>query len=310
LAKHLGQIGSGWGRGYICQNVLAVDPQTHSVLGLMDQILHCRDKVPKKETLTAHRARATRESLLWLNGTRHLPRDHRLVDVADQGADTFEFLEHEYHSGRRFVIRACKTRVVQGDHAGQGPAQHLRDYIEGLPELGRFAMDVQSQRNDDGSIRAARKQAEFVVRAAAVLVHPPHARAGKHGNEPLPLYAVLVREVHPPVGEKTVEWLLLTNEKVTTFRDAWRVTAWYECRWIVEEYHKGMKTGCGVEQLQFTAVERLQPAIALLSAVALTLLDLRDASRRDDAQTRPATTVISHDYVAVLTAWRYGDVRM
>lgn len=310
LAKHLGQIGSGWGRGYICQNVLAVDPQTHSVLGLMDQILHCRDKVPKKESLTAHRARATRESLLWLNGTRHLPRDHRLVDVADQGADTFEFLEHEYHSGRTFVIRACKTRVVQGGHAGQGPAQYLRDYIEGLPELGRFTMDVQSQRNDDGSIRAARKQAEFVLRAAAVLVHPPHARAGKHGDEPLPLYAVLVREVHPPAGEKPVEWLLLTNEKVTTFRDAWRVTAWYECRWIVEEYHKGMKTGCGVEQLQFTAVERLQPAIALLSAVALTLLDLRDASRRDDAQTRPATTVISHDYVAVLTAWRYGEVRM
>ena len=88
------------------------------------------------------------------------------------------------------------------------------------------------------------------------------------------------------------------------------MTSWYECRWIVEEYHKGMKTGCGVEELQFTAVERLQPAIALLSAVALTLLDLRDASRRDDAHTRPATTVISHDYVAVLTAWRYGEVRM
>jgi len=310
LAKHLGQIGSGWGRGYICQNVLAVDPQTHSVLGLMEQVLHCRDKVPTKESLTAHRARATRESLLWLKGTQHLPRDRRLVDVADQGADTFEFLEHEYHSGRTFVVRVCKTRLVQGGHDGQGPKQYLSDYVHGLTELGRFTMDVQSQRNDDGTIRAARKQAEFVVRGAAVLVHPPHAKAGEHGDEPLPLYAVLVTEVQPPAGEKPVEWLLLTNEKVTTFRDAWRVTGWYECRWIVEEYHKGMKTGCGVEELQFTAVERLQPAIALLSAVALTLLDLRDASRRDDAHTRPATTVISHDYVAVLTAWRYGDVRM
>jgi hypothetical protein len=310
LAGHLGQIGSGWGRGYICQNVLAVDPQTHSVLGLMDQVLHCRDKVPEKETLAEHRARATRESRLWIRGTRHLPRDRHLVDVADQGADTFEFLEHEYHSGRTFVIRACKTRLVQGDHEGKGPTQYLSDFVQGLPELGRFTMDVQPQHNRKGSFRSARTEAEFVVRGGAVLIHPPHAKCGEHGNDPLPLYVVLLTEVHPPKGEDPVEWLLLTNEPVKCFRDAWRVGSWYECRWVVEEYHKGMKTGCGVEELQFTTVDRLQPAIALLSAVALTLLDLRDASRRDDAKTRPAATVISRDYVGVLTAWRYGQVQM
>jgi hypothetical protein len=309
LAEHLGQIGSGWGRGYICQNVLAVDSQTHSVLGLLDQILHCRDRVPKTETLPEHRARATRESLLWIKGTRHLPRDRRCVDVADQGADTFEFLEHEHHGGRTFVIRACKCRVVQGGHDGRGPEQYLSDYVHGLPELDRFTMDVQSQRNSDGSFRPARTEAEFAVRGGPVLIHPPHARCGEHGNAPLPLYAALLTEVHPPKGEEPVEWLLLTNEPVNGFEDAWRVAGWYECRWVVEEYHKGMKTGCGVEELQFTTADRLQPAIALLSAVALTLLDLRDASRRDDAKARPATTVISHDYVAVLTAWRYGEVR-
>ncbi len=309
LTEHLGQIGSGHGRGYICQNVLAVDPQTRSVLGLMDQILHCRDEVPKNETLAEHRARASRESLLWTKGTQHLPRDRRLVDVADQGADTFEFLEHEYRSGRTFVIRACKCRSVQGGHDGRGPKRYLSDYVHSLPELGRFTMDVQSQRNRNGTFRKARTGAEFVVRGAAVLVHRPHAKVGEHGDAPLPLYAVLLTEVHPPAGQERIEWLLLTNEPVATFNDAWRVAGWYECRWIVEEYHKGMKTGCDIEELQFTAVERLQPAIALLSAVALTLLDLRDASRRDDAKTRPATTVVSHDYVAVLTTWRYGKVR-
>lgn len=310
LAEHLGQIGSGRGRGYICQNVLAVDPETHSVLGLMDQILHCRDEVPEKETMAEHRARATRESLLWLRGTRHLPRDCRLVDVADQGADTFEFLEHEYHSGRTFVIRACKTRAVQGGHGGKGPKHYLSDYVHGLPELGSFTMDVQSQRNSDGSFRSARTAAEFVVRGGAVLIHPPHAKWGEHGDDPLPLYVALLTEARPPKGEKPIEWLLLTNEPVEGFEDAWRVATWYECRWVVEEYHKGMKTGCDVEELQFTTVDRLQPAIALLSAVALTLLNLRDASRRHDARTRLATTMISHDYVAALTAWRYGEVRI
>ena len=310
LTEDLGQIGSGVGRGYICHNVLAVEPETRSVLGLMDQVLHCRDEVPEKETLAEHRARETRESRLWIKGTRHLPGERRLVDVADQGSDTFEFLEHEYHSGRTFVLRACKCRKVQGGHDGQGPKQYLHDYVRRLPELGRFTMDVQVQHNRNGSFRAARSDAEFTVRGGPVLLHPPHARLGDHGNDPLPLYAVLITEVHPPQGQKAIAWLLLTNEPVTGLADAWRVATWYECRWVVEEYHKGMKTGCGMEALQFTTVDRLQPAIALLSAVALTLLDLRDASRRADATTRPATTVISHDYVAVLTAWRFGEVRM
>lgn len=310
LAEHLGQIGSGRGRGYICHNVLAVDPATHSVLGLMDQILHCRAEVPKKETMAQHRARATRESLLWLRGTTHLPRDPRLVDVADQGADTFEFLEHEFHSDRTFVVRVSKPRVIQGDHEGRGPKHYLSEYVRSLPELGRFTMDVQPQSNRNGSLRSSRTEAEFVIRGGAVLVHPPHAKWGEHGDDPLPLYAVLISEVDPPEGEDAVEWLLLTNELVKTFGDAWRVATWYECRWVVEEYHKGQKTGVEIEELQFTTPDRLQPAIALMSAVALTLLDLRDASRRADAHTRPATTVVSHDYVAVLTAWRYGEVQL
>jgi hypothetical protein len=33
-------------------------------------------------------------------------------------------------------------------------------------------------------------------------------------------------------------------------------------------------------------------------------------SRRTDATTLPATTIVDRDYVAVLTAWRYGEVRM
>ena len=296
LAKDLGQIGTGGGRGYICHQVLAVAAETKSVLGLAEQILHCRAEVPKNETLTERRISAVwpvEEHPNELRGTQHLPRQRRLVDVADQGADTFEFLAHEYHSERTFVIRVFKQRNVQGGHDGRGPTLYLADYVQGLPELGRFTMDVQPQKG-----RAARKDAEFVVTGGPVLVHAPHARCGEY------------RETNPPKNEEPISWLLLTNEPVHRFTDAWRVTGWYECRWIVEEYHKGQKTGVGVEQLQFTAVERLQPAIALLSAVALTLLDLRDASRRKDAQTRPAVSLVSRDYVAVLSDWRYGSVRL
>ncbi|MCX7428847.1 MAG: IS4 family transposase [Planctomycetia bacterium] len=305
IQDDLGQIGKGTHRGYICHNVLAVAADRGELLGLVDQLLHCRDEVPEKETMAEHRARETRESLLWLKGTTHLPRDARLIDVADQGASTFEFLEHECKSGRRFVIRNGKERKVYAGHQPVGPKHDLKEYVSGLAELGRFVMDVQGQRD-----RKARKEAEFVVRAASVLVCPPHAKYGNHGNDPLPLCVVEVRELAPPAGEKPVEWILLTNEPVRSFKDAWRVIGWYERRWIIEEYHKAMKTGCRIEDLQFTAVERLQPAIALLSAVATTLLNLRDASRRADAKTRRATTLLAPDYVEVLSLWRYHKIRL
>jgi hypothetical protein len=77
----------------------------------------------------------------------------------------------------------------------------------------------------------------------------------------------------------------------------------------VEEYHKAQKTGCQIEDLQFTASARLEPAIALLSVVAVTLLNLRDASRRPDAKTRRATAILAPDYVNVLSLWRYRELR-
>jgi hypothetical protein len=304
LSDDLGQIGKGDRRGYLCHNVLAVGADSGEALGLIDQILHRRDEVSQDETLAEHRDRPTRESRLWVRGTGHLPADPRLIDIADQGSDTFEFLEHEFHSGRRFVIRASKTRKVYAGHEPSGPRLELKAYARGLPELGRFTMDVQPQPG-----RKARKDAEFVVRAAAMRVCPPHAKAGHHGDDPLPLYVVQVSEVSPPKGEKAIEWTLLTNECAETFEDALRVTGWYERRWVVEEFHKAQKTGCRIEDMQFTTTARLEPAIALQSVVAVTLLNLREASRRDDAKTRRANTLLSPEYVEVLSLKRYGKVR-
>jgi hypothetical protein len=79
---------------------------------------------------------------------------------------------------------------------------------------------------------------------------------------------------------------------------------------VIEEYHKGLKTGCQIESPQFTSEDRLQPAIALISIVTLTLLNLRDMSRREDAKQRKATEVFNQDYVEVLSLWRHGKVRL
>ena len=123
------------------------------------------------------------------------------------------------------------------------------------------------------------------------------------------MWVVRVWEPHPPEGVEPLEWILLTNHPCERFEAAHQVKEWYECRRIIEEYHKGQKTGCGIEKPLFTSSDRLQPMIAILSVVALSLLNLRELSRREDAKTRPATDLFSAEYVDLLSGWRHGKAR-
>src|SRR5437016_5675256 len=70
-----------------------------------------------------------------------------------------------------------------------------------------------------------------------------------------------------------------------------------------------MKTGCAIEKPQLRRAERLEPLLALLSVVALALLQLRDAARNVEAATRLATEVFPPLSVEVLSRHRYGESR-
>ncbi len=326
VSETMGQIGNGNRRGYIVQNSLAVEAQTGRVLGLTNQVLHHRADVPAGETLAQKRARESRESLLWLKGTGQLPGDRKLVDVCDQGADTFEFFEHEVNSGRRFVIRCAYDRgiVIGHDDPTKSDSSHLRTYARTLPIAGTWTLEVTSRAADKNPTKKGKKRkgkkpaaekaarvarrANMAVSFAPVQIKPPGKKHGVYADAPLKVWVVRVWETDPPEGQERLEWFLITNEVVETFKSAYRVVGWYEKRWIIEEFHKGKKTGCQIESPQFTTEERLQPAIALISIVTLTLLEMRDASRRADAKTRPARDIISEDYVEVLSAWRHGRI--
>src|SRR5262249_29367099 len=117
-------------------------------------------------------------------------------------------------------------------------------------------------------------------------------------------------EIDPPKWVKEpLEWILLTNEPTVTLADALKRLEWYESRWIIEEFHKAQKTGCGIEQMQFRHVERLEPMIALLSVVAVMLVNLRTAARQEDAAQTSATRYVPRQYVHVLSVWRYRERR-
>lgn len=124
------------------------------------------------------------------------------------------------------------------------------------------------------------------------------------------MWVVRVWEVSPPAGEERLEWILQTNHDGNQLAEAQRVTAWYQRRWVVEEYHKGLKTGMNIEGFQCTTSSRLEPAIALTPITAITLLNLRDDSRHEATQNKPATDYRDQEYVEVLSMWRHGQPRL
>lgn len=309
-----GQIGNGSRTGWLCHNSLAACPRQREVLGLTGQILHRRATVRKKESTKAKRQRQDRESRLWLEGTRTLPADRKIVDVCDRGADTFEFIEHEVHSGRTFVVRSCYNRGALTGHGAEAARSLLHDWARTQPSLGQWTLSVPGARLEKRPkktgpktvVRRQKREAVLHVSAAPIQLLPPAEKYGEHGNDPLPLWVIRVWELNPPQGVEPLEWFLLTNHPVASFDAAWEVVGWYECRWLIEEFHKAQKMGCGIENPQFCSAGRLHPMIALLSVVALSLLNLRELSRRPDAKDRPATDVIAMDYVSLLSAWRHG----
>lgn len=302
----LGQIGKGNRSGLLCHNSLAILAYSRQVIGLTNQILHARppkDEEEPERSIAERRSDPERESRLWLEGVQGsgTVTGPQVVDICDRGGDTFEFLEYEVLHGRSFVVRSTHSRALVGREEG------LHPYAQRQPSLGERIVTVAD------SFARSKREAVVAVSAAAVTIKAPSQRRGEHGTQPLPMWVVRVWEVDPPPSarsEEPLEWLLLTNVPIASFEDACRIVDWYACRPLIEEYHKAQKTGCHIEQMQFQYLDRLQPAIALLSVTALTLLALRDASRRPDAKTRRATDLLHRDYVETLSLWRYREVRL
>ena len=279
--------GDGDGRGLYCHNCLAVSASTREVLGLAGQKLHRRRTAPRGESRPARRANPGRESLLWKALSRGVPAAPAggppWVDVADRGADITEFLDYGGQAGKRYL--------------------KPHDLARSRPAGGRRTVETQAK---DG--RPARA-AEVGVSWQEVAVRPPRQSRGGGSGRPLTAWVVRAWEADPPPGVEPLEWILLTNVPVRTLEQAFERIDWYGLRWIIEEYHKAQKTGCNIEGMRFSHVSRLEPAVALLSVVAVMLLNLRDQSRAADAKERPATTRVPALWVRMLSRWRHKEVR-
>jgi len=169
----------------------------------------------------------------------------------------------------RFVIRANQDRALGDDD------RHVFAAVASSPCLGERTIELRPQGRKT-------RQATLQVRAVSVTLRPPWRPDGPPAPQQVNVVEVL--EVHAPAGEPPLCWRLLTDLPIDTAQQAWRVVDLYRCRWLIEEFHKALKTGLGVEESQLTTATKLMALTGVLSVVAALLLDLKLQARGDPDQ--------------------------
>jgi hypothetical protein len=294
-------IGNGFGRGFYLHSALMVRAKTRRIVGMAGQeVLH---RKPRKGKANSRKIRNSedRESAVWgrvFDRVGSPPPEVEWIHVCDRGADDFEIMNRALYHGCGFVIRAAKLnrKVFSPD----GRSLSLDELLSELPARGTRMVPVAANKKNPG------RTAIVELRYGEVLV--PRPKEGtpwlrEHGSqEPLRLRVVELREVSPPKGQKAIRWVLYTDRPVDSVEDANRIIGYYEQRPTVEEYHKGIKTGCSVERRQYRTVAALERVTGLLSICAVRLLQMKTAAK--ETPDMPARKVAPRKSIEVLQSMR------
>lgn len=275
--RGLGVVGDGEGRGFALHSALAVRVEAWTLaqrpegtlVGLFEQ--QCRRPRPAPEgEKKGQRLNRPRKSQVWAAGIKSAGRPSagcRWIYVADRESDIYETLGTCREHGVDFVIRACQDRRLA---AGAG---HLWPALDQARVLGRRALEVRARGGQPARV------AVVEIRGTRVTLAGPW-RPGGCLAPMADLGVVEVREMAPPAGvSEPLHWRLLTTLACDTHAEAQRVVGCYERRWWIEEYHKALKSGAGVEASQLEHADRLESLIAILAVVAVRLLSAKLLAR-------------------------------
>lgn len=286
--------------GCLVHTALAVEltPTHRRVLGVLHQHVWARsmEKKPRDET-SAERKRRSRESERWPDAQRDIDEGFQslglvaphLVLTTDREGDIFELFEELDQLEHSFVIRAQHDRLVVSNSKDE--RTYSLERVRSAPILATKTVSVPAR----GPGHPART-AHLVVRATTVEVKPPRNRDRK--GAPVRMNIVLAEEVEPPSDKAAVRWYLLTREPIETAAQVLEVTRIYETRWLIEEFHMGLKTGCSLEERQMETAQPLLNFLALATIVACKLLQLRDVAREPDPA--PASSILTPTQILLL----------
>jgi hypothetical protein len=209
----------------------------------------------------------------------------------------------------RFVQRMRQPRLLAEAPEHAPTARKVDEAMQGLTGVceREVRLSPRAQAKFDTRPVGARKlhparrsrPARLSFHACSLSVRRPD-NVPKELPTALSLNVVHVREVDVPPDVDPVEWYILSTERIDTVEQVLRVVDIYRARWLIEEFNKGLQTGCQYEKLQIETADRLWSMLAFYCPIVTNLLALR-ALAHHDADT-PAEKVLDRDELDVLRA--------
>jgi hypothetical protein len=246
-----------------------------------------------------------KESMKWLNSYRSVAQLQKLcpetmfVSVGDREADVYELFAEAQKDpyGPKLLIRTERARsrsVKNGTSEGTSAEDisPLWEKMENEPLAGH--QNVYVPHNGSRPARTAKVAISF----AEVTLKPPKDRK----LPPVSLWVVYVREVeHGPDVESPLEWMLLTTVETETFEDACERITWYIRRWLIEVYHRTLKSGCRILDRRLDNADRLEACLAIDMVVAWRIYQLTKQGR--ETPDVPCDVFLSEDEWQALCAY-------
>ncbi len=243
--------------GLVVQNTIAVDPSNNSpkFLGIIDQYLHHRK--PKSKRLEKDR-----EIFLWFRGIHAIKEQKReIIHVMDRGADASIIINEARKYEHNFIIRAKQSRPIITTNS-----ECIIDFARSLSPLGKIKTYV----------RKNNKEQLLKFKICSSLVELPVPKYSTNIGK-TKCNMVFIEEITK--DENPLNWILLTSLEINSLNSAMKVVDYYKCRWIIEEFHKCMKTGFKLEETQLRTLKRIETLIAFVSISSIKLLEFRDLAR-------------------------------
>jgi len=289
----VGQIGNERGRGFFVQTVLAVRPHPlgREVLGCLAQEPFVRVPAPIGEQRHQRLKREERETDVWMRQVQAIgtPDPGKIwVHVGDPRADMFPFFQACQQTKTHFLVRAAQNRRIE--HEDEEVAYSLMRTRSWSSQASR-PFEIPARHGH----QARKTQLQMAFGQMTLLPPRNEPQASK---DPMPVWVVRVWEEHAPEGEKPLEGVRLTSVPTTTMQQAWERVEWYKHRWLVEDYHQCLKSGCRIEERQLQQVDSLIRLLGFLSPLAIRLLQVRELAHVDPE--RLASEVIDPLMLAVL----------
>lgn len=285
--KDLGFIGNHMTAGIMFHSCLAVkpDPQNPKVLGLAhQQVWERKHPSLKKAETRSERNKREKESDVWLKNIKAIgtpPEGCTWVSVGDRANDIFLFCVESIKMGWEFVFRASQDRVIKVDQKTTSLMTHMRSLHSVEKKL------ISMRKVGETKIR----EIEVNVAWSKVEIQPPQQLVRKVKGESISV-------VRCWNDDEEIDWILYSSIPVTNLEEAFEKIEWYATRWIIEEYHKCLKTGCRIESSQLESCKGLENLLGILGVIAILMLQLRNAARED--VDRPASEFVDKDALMII----------